>query len=350
MLSLANAPNVRSAEGDLNVAPLYEEPPRDAAELARIRHDLLDNPLLRGTLISEDETTTALVIPLLDMPEQAFTRVEPTDWLPGWLVRAIGARERDLSQQGIDKQIKQIAAQELGEGVQYWLVGGAHIKAETTRYLLRDLMLVIPLAFLLIVVVAAGSFRSVRGVLIPVATITISVVWTIAVMAMLEPALNLVTVGVPSLLLVIGFAYGVHIVASYNDAIEEGGGHAGSAAQRGLEAVLLPDLPDRWQHRGGLPVARHESARRNPRVRHLRRARRRLRGARRHHLRARRAPAAARAGAGEAGATRRRATRRGASTASSSGSAPSTAGTPPASSPRSSCSSCSAWPAFRASS
>jgi len=240
VLSLANAPNIRSAGGDLDVAPLYEEPPRDAAELARIRHDLLDNPLLRGTLISKDETTTALVIPLLDMPEQAFTRVEPTDWLPGWMLRAIGARERDLSQQGIDKQIQQIAAQELGEGAQYWLVGGAHIKAETTRYLLRDLMLVIPLAFLLIVVVAAASFRSVRGVLIPVSTITISVVWTIAVMAMAEPALNLVTVGVPSLLLVIGFAYGVHIVASYNDAIEEGGGHAASAAQRGLETVLLP--------------------------------------------------------------------------------------------------------------
>ena len=27
VLSLANAPNVRSADGDLNVAPLYEEPP-----------------------------------------------------------------------------------------------------------------------------------------------------------------------------------------------------------------------------------------------------------------------------------------------------------------------------------
>ena len=240
VLSLANAPNIRSAGGDLNVAPLYEEPPRDAAELARIRHDLLDNPLLRGTLISKDETTTALVIPLLDMPEQTFTRVEPTDWLPGWLARAIGARERGLSQQGVDKQIAQIAAQELGEGVQYWLVGGAHIKAEMTRYLLRDLMLVIPLAFLLIVVVAAISFRSLRGVLIPVATIAISVIWTIAVMAMTEPALNLVTVGVPSLLLVIGFAYGVHIVASYNNAIEEGGGHSESAAQRGLEVVLLP--------------------------------------------------------------------------------------------------------------
>jgi predicted RND superfamily exporter protein len=241
VLSLANAPNIRSADGELLVAPLYEEPPQDAAELARVRHDLRGNPLLRGALISKDETTTALVIPLIDLPENEFTRVEPVDWLPGWLVRAIGARERELAQQGVDKQIQQIADDELGEGIEHWLVGGAHIKAETTRYLLRDLMTVIPLAFLLITVVAAISFRTVRGVLIPVSTIAISVLWTVAAMALTSPALNLVTVGVPSLLLVIGFAYGVHIVANYNDAIEEGPSPDGaSAAQRGLETVLLP--------------------------------------------------------------------------------------------------------------
>ncbi len=240
VLSLANAPNVRSEGGDLHVAPLYEEAPRDAAELARIRHDLLDNPLLSAALISKDETTTALVIPLLDMPENEFTRVEPVDWLPGWLVKALDVRERELAQQGVDKRIEKIAAEELGDSAEFWLVGGARIKAETTRYLLRDLMLVIPLAFALIVVVAWLSFWTVRGVVIPVATIGLSVLWTLATMAITEPSLNLVTVGVPSLLLVIGFAYGVHIVASYNDAIEEGGVHDTSAATRGLESVLLP--------------------------------------------------------------------------------------------------------------
>ena len=240
VLSLANAPNVRSAGGDLDVAPLYDEPPRDAAGLARIRHDLLDNPLLRGVLISNDETTTALVIPLLDMPEQAFTRVEPTDWLPGWLVRAVGAASASSPSRASTSRSSRSRRRSWRESARYWLVGGAHIKAETTRYLLRDLVLVIPLAFLLIVVVAAVSFRSLRGVMIPVATMRSRRSGRSAAMAAVDPALNLVTVGVPSLLLVLGFAYGVHIVASYNDAIEEGGSHGASAAQRGLEAVLLP--------------------------------------------------------------------------------------------------------------
>ena len=240
VLSLANAPNVRSADGELHVAPLYDAPPRDAAELARIRHDLLDNPLLRSALLSKDETATALVIPLLDLPEQEFTRVEPLDFLPGWLARALGTQPHAAADQGVDKQIERVAAETLGDSAQFWLVGGAHIKAETTRYLLRDLTLVIPLAFALIVAVAALSFRTVRGTVLPVATIALSVLWTVAAMAKTTDSLNLVTVGVPSLLLVIGFAYGVHIVASYNDAIEEGHADGRSAAERGLEAVLLP--------------------------------------------------------------------------------------------------------------
>ena len=57
------------------VAPLYRDPPRDAAELARIRHDLIEqSAAAQAALFSEDETTTALVIPLLDLPEQQFTR------------------------------------------------------------------------------------------------------------------------------------------------------------------------------------------------------------------------------------------------------------------------------------
>src|SRR5262245_22703805 len=239
VLSLANAPNIRSVGGDLEVGPLFQEPPTDPAELARVRHDLLDNPLFQGSLISKDETTTALIIPLLDMPEQQFTRVEPLDWLPHWLGEALGVQPRELAKQGVDKQIDAIARQELPGDAQYWVVGSPHIKAETTRYLLRDLMTVIPLVFLLVTVVAALSFRTVRGVVIPVATIAISMIWTTATMAMTDPALNLVTISVPSLLLVVGFAYGVHTVACYNDAIEEGGGE-GSAALRGLETVLLP--------------------------------------------------------------------------------------------------------------
>ena len=74
---------------------------------------------------------------------------------------------------GSTRQIQRIAREELAglPDVQIWLVGSAHLKAETSRFLLRDLSLVIPLAFALIMLIALLSFRSLRGLLIPVSTI-----------------------------------------------------------------------------------------------------------------------------------------------------------------------------------
>jgi len=240
VLSLSTAPNISSHDGELVIAPLFETPPSDAAGLERVKQAAFDNPLYVGAMVAPGGKTTSLVIQLIDIPESEFTRLEPSDFVPRWLRDRLGLAERPIAEQAIDKQIRELAREELGGDVQLWLVGSAHIKAETTRFLIRDLLLVIPLALLLITAVAALSFRSVRGVVIPVSTIALSSIWTLAVMVTIDPKLNLVTISVPMLLIVIGFAYGVHVMATYNDAIEEGRTWDASAATRGLYTVLLP--------------------------------------------------------------------------------------------------------------
>ena len=222
VVSLANAPNIRSVGGDLEIAPLYEAPPTDPAEIDRVRREALDSALFRGSLLGEDATTTGIAIQLVDMPEVEFNA------------------------RGIDREIQRVAREAL-EGTpdaRIWLVGSAHLKSETSRFLLRDLSLVIPLAFALIMLIAVLSYRSLRGLLVPLSTIGMAITWTFAVMAEVDPALNLVTVSIPALLLVIGFVSSVHIVSGYYEAIEEGMEHAStrSAASRGLEMVVLPML------------------------------------------------------------------------------------------------------------
>lgn len=238
VLSLATAPNISSADGDLVIAPLFETPPSDPEALEAIRREAFANPLFAGSLVNEAGDTTSLVIQLLDIPEAEFTKISPAD--AGWLATLLGLAEPPPAERGVDRQIQALAAEALGPDVERWLVGSAHIKAETTRTLIDDLVLVIPLALLLIATVALLSFRTLRGVLLPVTAIGISVVWTLGVMTAIDPLLNLVTVSVPMLLLVIGFAYAVHVVSCYYHAVEEGPGAEGSAAARGLETVLLP--------------------------------------------------------------------------------------------------------------
>ena len=90
--------------------------------------------------------------------------------------------------------------------------------------------------------VAWVGLRSLRGVLLTVTTIGLGVVWTIGIAAVVDPALNLVTVSVPSLILVVGFAYALHVVAAYQAEVAAPTSGDGSPATRALASMTLPTL------------------------------------------------------------------------------------------------------------
>lgn len=217
--SLANALRLRPVDGDLELAPLFERPPRDPAALAALRKSVESNPLYAGSLVSEDATVTTLVVELREMPERAFTESE------------------------LDLRIRALAEEAVGEG-RAWLAGGPHFKAETSRVLLADLARIVPLAFLLVCAIALLAFRTLRGVLIPASSVLIALVWTLGFTAATAGSLNLVTVVVPPLVLVVGFAYAVHVLAAHRDAAARAGPDAAPAAvtRDALGHVALPTL------------------------------------------------------------------------------------------------------------
>ena len=219
VVGLANAPLMRSHDGDLEIGPLWEEIPSEPARLEALRAEALASPLLAGTFLSEDAETAALLIYLMDISEAEFTAL------------------------GLDHTVRALAAEEL-PSAEAWLAGGAHVRAETTRFVFSDVLFVIPTAVLLMAAIAFVSFRNVRGVLVPLTTVGVAVFWTLAITAEITETLNIVTVAVPNILLVIGFAYAVHVLNAYGLAREEPDVRAGDVtpARRGLENVALPTL------------------------------------------------------------------------------------------------------------
>ncbi len=220
VLSLANAPNLRSVDGDLVVDSLMEGVPEGDAALARIRAQALGNPILVGNLISKDARTASLLLFMTPMPEAEF------------------------ASRGLDRQVLAAAREELGEQAQLWLTGSNYVRAETTRTLLRDLLTLVPIAFCLMAAIAWFGLRSLRGVLLTVTTIGFGVIWTLGIAVELDPRLTLVTVAVPSLILVIGFAYALHVVAAYQDQLValDADAATGSPATRALAELTLPTL------------------------------------------------------------------------------------------------------------
>jgi uncharacterized protein len=192
--SLSTAPNIRGADGELQLEPFVPEPGEPLGDLAELRRQVIENPIYAGNLVSVDGRATAFVIEVRDMPEREFNR------------------------SGIDREIMAIAEEEKGPA-EVFLTGPPRIKAETSRTLVSDTQFVVPVAFLITLVVALFSFRNLRGVLVPASTIAISLIWTLGAMTWAGRPLTLVTTILPPLLLSIGFAYAVHVLSAFNDAV-----------------------------------------------------------------------------------------------------------------------------------
>jgi predicted RND superfamily exporter protein len=197
VLSLANAPDVRAVDGDVAVEPFLATLPADDAGRAALRANVLGNPLYGGTLVAKDGRATAIV------------------------VGVAGITDDHLMRTGLDRRVLAEVSAAFADvpDVELWLTGGPHIQAEGARVLLAE-SLTLPLASLaLLAAVLVLAFRTLRGVLVPIATIALAVLWTLGLAAATGHALNAVTVLVPPLLITLGLSYAVHVVSeSYEEA------------------------------------------------------------------------------------------------------------------------------------
>ncbi|MFK7896723.1 MAG: MMPL family transporter [Myxococcota bacterium] len=219
--SLATADHIQSVGDEVDIRPFLDPTPQLAADAVRIRNALEGNPVYAGNLVSADARSTAFIVYVDDTPEQTFT------------------------DEGLDLGMLAAVEEEVAEvpGAEVFMSGTAQMRSATSRVLRGDLAFMLPAVLGLMALIAALSFRSPRGVGVPILTILLATIWTLGVMAWASIPINLVTTTVPVLMLTVGFAYSVHVVADYFKAfrtdiveVESAGGPAAWA----LKHVALP--------------------------------------------------------------------------------------------------------------
>jgi predicted RND superfamily exporter protein len=201
----------------IEVASFLDEIPTDPGELEAHRQRALADPLYQKVLISEDARTAAINVTFRKMTDQQF----------------IDAR--------MDERIGAVLDSETSAEVRFHVAGRSHIKVRVYRLMLRDMQILIPMA---LGVVAAGLwlvFGSLPGVLLPMAVILISALWTFGAMAHLERPLTVLTTLLAPMLAAIGSAYGIHMVSRYQEEVARAPDGA-SAALDCLRHMRLPVL------------------------------------------------------------------------------------------------------------
>ncbi|MFP4058275.1 MAG: MMPL family transporter [Candidatus Brocadiia bacterium] len=94
-------------------------------------------------------------------------------------------------------------------------VGNPVMKVRGAAHQRRDLAYLLPCTLAVVAVVLFLAFRSLRGVLVPLGTVGVSVVWTLGLMALLEVPLTVVTLIIGPLLIAVGNCYAMHLVTHY---------------------------------------------------------------------------------------------------------------------------------------
>jgi len=197
--SLTTVKNIKGEGDTLNTEPLIGAGvPTDPKEIARIRRDALGSRVFVGNIVSADGRATAITI---------YTDARPADH---------GFNQRFTDQ--VEALVKQAAA----PGLTIYQIGGILTKVENHRYIEHDQRTVVPLGVAVLLVVLWFAFGTPQGMVIPITTAIVSIVWGLGLIAMAGIPLNLLTSIVPSLLIAIGFTEDVHMIAEYHGRLERG--------------------------------------------------------------------------------------------------------------------------------
>ena len=83
------------------------------------------------------------------------------------------------------------------------------------NYMQRDLSRLVPLVMLVAVLIFFINFRSLRGVVLPFLTLSMSTIWILGLMGYLGVNITTVGVSIPILMIAVGSSYGIHILNQY---------------------------------------------------------------------------------------------------------------------------------------
>jgi hypothetical protein len=186
------APQVKDIRGTadgIEVTPVMEAPPADAAGAAAVRERVFADAMYVGTLVAADGSAAGI--------QASFELTETTpDYLS--LYRAVTAA---------------VAAEDDGS-FDATFSGPVVYAARLTEHTARTLLL-FPLALVVIGLVHYHAFRTVQGLVLPLVTALMAVVWAMGLMGLLGIALDPSNIATPVLILAVAAGHAVQVLKRF---------------------------------------------------------------------------------------------------------------------------------------
>jgi predicted RND superfamily exporter protein len=113
-----------------------------------------------------------------------------------------------------NRVFKKVNELDLPENI--YFAGSTFLTTYIADIISGDMLKLIPISFLLISLILFLSFRSIRGVVLPLLTAGLAIVWSIGTFVLMGFKLSMVTNNVPIIILAVGSAYTIHVLNRVN--------------------------------------------------------------------------------------------------------------------------------------
>jgi hypothetical protein len=164
--------------------------PQTDEEIQKIRDYTMSKSIYKGRLISEDGKYTAIVCRI--------------------------SQESDKNT--VAKELKKMV-EESGIKETTYLDGVPFQFLTILEFIINDLILLTPLIILIISVSLLLSFRNLRGVLLPVISVAMGIVWSMGLMSIFGVKLTPISDAIPVVLYAIASSYSIYIINKFRDTV-----------------------------------------------------------------------------------------------------------------------------------
>ena len=187
--SLTNIINIKGGDYGIEIGKLVDEYeiPESPKDFQILRNNILNNEMYKGSIVSEDETSTLIIFNL----------------------------DNNSDVNAIAKNVIQ-KTEELNLPEKLYYIGSPMLLTYISDLMRDDLTNLLPLAFLVIAFILFLSFRSISGILLPLLIAIIAIVWSLGSMAFLDIKMSMISNNIPIILLAIGSAYTIHVINRIN--------------------------------------------------------------------------------------------------------------------------------------
>ncbi|MFO7819526.1 MAG: MMPL family transporter, partial [Halanaerobacter sp.] len=190
--SITNADYIAGTSEGMKVEELVEELPKTQKDMHEFKEKLLAWNLYRGNLYSDDLGSSQIRVQLdkglaIEEKEEVYNRIK--DKLENY-------NKHDF---------------------EFYLAGSPAINVLMGNNMESDLRRLVPFVIAVVLIVLYFSFKNAGGVILPMLTVSISTIWALGIMALLNIELTMVSTVIPVLLVAVGSAYGIHIISHYYD-------------------------------------------------------------------------------------------------------------------------------------